>query len=486
MPDNGLVNAKVRAYMEALSPTARSMLVRTIQSAESRGDDAIPTSVLIAAIERMAADGSLPPPPPLEARPAGLGGAVPPPRSTVAVPWRDRLELLVLQPLMPIVADIVPAQKQPGRVARASVAAIWTWMRRDVAREAFVDAFTHEPAAGEDAGAIATRLRREVTGTVLRLLRQAELDPKGLQKLASHLGGEPVARDLRDVLYVLQRDTQFAALAAQLPKTITSADVGDATPVVQTTRAAIDQVQLDGNFVGSVLLSRTATPWILAPLAVRLAGSNDPRVVHGSRYARLIDVALSESERLVAIARLRLADRRERDRVGPLLREFHELLRNVQIATEIDAVPAWFKRMGLARRDMSELIGKEIENAAGLVRRALRVESLAGEFGSGFDADACADAEFAVRMLVEARQASENLALNDLQNRIRRQVEQTLEVVTAKLMADLRSNQTLDRRSLGEAVDAAIRMSAQLFGEDYAAVLRKGRDAAMPRGRGGG
>jgi hypothetical protein len=54
-------------------------------------------------------------------------------------------------------------------------------------------------------------------------------------------------------------------------------------------------------------------------------------------------------------------------------------------------------------------------------------------------------------------------------------------VVSEKLMVDLKSGQALDRRVVTEAVDAAIRLSAMVFGEDYANAMRKSRDNWLQR-----
>jgi hypothetical protein len=133
---------------------------------------------------------------------------------------------------------------------------------------------------------------------------------------------------------------------------------------------------------------------------------------------------------------------------------------------------------------MSELVGRYVEAAPGLIRRSLRVESLAGSFGGRFDADTYEDAEFAIRLYLEARSAAESLALNELLTRTRKDVERTLELLTSKLFADLKSNNVFDRKTLLEGVDAAIRLCRLVFGDEYAAVLKKNRDLSAPKSAG--
>lgn len=493
MSQHTAMSAKVKAYMESLSPAARSLVQRAIQNAGSRGEDAATAEAILAAMGVQLAEPPRRHVPGFGRGPAQAGQSVPargpspdrrPAGSDAAqAPWRVRLEQAVLAPVMPLAIDVHLPVKQSGRIARPAIDAIWTWIARDVAHAEVEAAAAHPADPAADPGPAARALRHAVLPLVLERLRQSETDPKAWQRLNAHLGGETVSRELRDVIYVLQRDTQFAALAAQLPPAI-AGTVAESPQLVATIRNAVEQAHVDAGFVGAVLLPRLSGAWLLAPLALRLAGSHDPRLVFNSRYARLIDIALSEAERIVALAQARVPDRRERMRAGQLLRDFHDLLRNMQFAFEIETVPTWFKRIGAARRDLSDLAGKEIEQAPGLIRRALRVESLSGAFGGGFDPDTLDDAEFAVRLLLDARIASDNLALNDLLGRTRRQVEQTLEVVQARLMTEWKSNRSIDRDSLAGAVDGVIRLCGLVFGEDYAAVLRKGRDSASkPGGR---
>jgi hypothetical protein len=128
---------------------------------------------------------------------------------------------------------------------------------------------------------------------------------------------------------------------------------------------------------------------------------------------------------------------------------------------------------------MSDEIARQIDPVVGLIRRALRLEGATSGFAGRFDAESAEDAEFAIRLTLEARNALDSLALNELITKLRRPIEQTLEVVTAKLMADLKAGANTDRTDLVQAVDAAIRMSGFVFGDDYAGLIRKSRDSIL-------
>ena len=461
MPEAGLITSKVRAYMESLSPTARAMLVRSLRASHVDGD--LPNDIILAAVEGLdVVDPSEPAEP--ARRPAGK-------------PWSARLEAAFFAPLTPFLCDETPPIHTTGRIAASSVPAIWTWIRRDVASEDYERAIAADPYDTEaDAAPIARRFRREVVARVVDILRDAGAEPKTRQKLVGQLGGDPVYRDLVDAAYVLQNEAAFANLFGQLPSTVTAFDVADHSRLVDVVRASLDQVQMTTDWIGAAVLTRTANPVVLASLAVRLAGSTDPRLVAASRYGALVEVVVAQLERLAWLAQSRGNDTQSRTRFLADLRAYHDVARNLGTLLPIEVVPAWMRRIGAAKVTLSDAVSRWIEPAPGLVRRSLRVETTGGEYVGRWDAASYEEAEFAVRLSIEARLAAESLAVNELVGRTRKQIEQTLEVVSAKLMADLKSSQALDKRTLIEAVDAAIRLSALVFGEDYAAVLRKSRD----------
>ncbi len=463
MPDAGLLTSKVRAYMESLSPTARSMLIRSLRASHAEGD--IPNEIIMAAIEGLDVGGTA----------AAATSPVVGPRPSE--PWSARLEAVFFAPVAPFVVEEVAPSHATGRIASSSLPVIWTWMRRDVAPEEWERAVAADPFDGTaDATPIGRRLRREVVARVVRVLRDAGADPKVRQKLAGQLGGEGVYRDLVDVTYVLENEAAFANLFGQLPSSVTVFDLTEPSRLLDVVRASLDQVQMSAEWVGACVLTRTANPVVVATMAARLAASTDPRVVAAGRYGVFVEVVIARLECLAGIARNSGDDTKARSRLVAGLRAYHDLSRSLSLLMPVEAVPAWMRRIGAAKVLMSDEIARRIEPAPGLVRRALRVEVSNGEYVGRFDQANFDDAEFAVRLSIEARLAVESLAVNELVGRTRKMVEQTLEVVSAKLMADLKSSQALDKRPLIEAVDAAIRLSALVFGEDYAAVLRKSRD----------
>ncbi len=467
MPEAGLLTSKVRAYMEQLSPAARAMLVRSLRSAPSDGD--VPSDLILAAVEGLEiADET--------ALVAGTHHVA------QGEPWSDRLERAFLTPLAPFLCDDDAGTAFTGRIPRAHVSVLWTWIRRDVASDAWERALAADPLdADADAAPIARKFRREAVPKIVEVLRDTASDPKPRQKLTGHLGGENVYRTLLDVSYVLQNESAFANVFGQLPTNVTSFDVAEPSRIAEIVRASIEQVQMTPEWIAAAILTRTNNPVVVAQLACRLAGTTDARLVASSRFSPLVDIVIARLELHAALAGARGSDPTSRNRFLADLCGYHELAKTFELVFPVESVSAWFRRLGAARGTMSEAVSRRIETAPGLVRRALRVETSVDGYAGRFDLDAYEDAEFAVRAAIEARLAADTLAVNELVVRTRKQLEQTLEVVSGKLMNDLKTSQVRDRSQLVDAVDGAIRLCALVFGEDYAAVMRKSRDNALQR-----
>ena len=461
MPEPGLLTSKVRSYMESLSPTARAMLIRTLR-ASGRND--LPSEIILKAVEGLEL-GEEP-----AARPVADG-----------IPWSDRLEQAFFEPARPFFVDEDPVGPTLGRMSKRRLPAIWNWIRRDLAGAAWERALAADPLDPQaDASPIARKFRREAVGMLVDTMRRVGDDPKARQKLAGHLGGEASFRCTSDLAYVLSNEAAFANLFGQLPHSVTAFDVTEPSRVVDVVRTTIEQGLPSIDWIAAALIARTANPAILALLACRLSASTDPRVVATGRFAPLVDAVIGRIEQHAAEAAARGSDPAAREAFLADLRAYHEVTRNFELALPVESVSAWFRRLGAARGAMSDVVAKQLEAAPGLVRRALRVDAHGGWAGR-FDEAGFADAEFAVRVTMEARLAVDSLAVNDLTQRARKQVENTLELVSARLMNELKSPTVHDRDVVLAAVDGAIRLCALVFGEDYAALMRKSRDLGVQK-----
>jgi hypothetical protein len=103
-------NEKLRQYLRELKPEARALLAAELEKAQLRGENPPGASMIL---EELRADARENPRRPMPQR---LGN-----------PQR-----LFFQPLEPFLVDDSPERKHRGRISRACLDPIWSWISRDL------------------------------------------------------------------------------------------------------------------------------------------------------------------------------------------------------------------------------------------------------------------------------------------------------------------------------------------------------------------
>lgn len=466
MPDPTLLNTTMRSYMETMSPAARMMLMRATRNVQERGEATPALQAMMTAA--LAIDGAVE-----IAAPMPAEVSVP----TPSLPWADRLQAAFFAPLAPFVVDLTYAAKIPGRIQRKSLEGIWVLITRDIfAGDADALAAPAGAEATTDVAHFAKKLRRSLIPKLEGLLNAGDLDSKPLRRLAAQLGSEMALLDLFDVVYIFKNEAALLNLTGQLPDVVSPLDLADKSPVTDLVKTAVETLQLDPAFVAVPIIRRSAIAAPVALMALPLCNVSEAKLVVGSRYAGIVDAVLAEVQMWVNRFAVHRSVRAERANALVDLREYHELVRQIEVGIQPTQVAAWHRRLGSCCREMSDLIARDLEQLPGLIRRASRIDAANGRFLGHFDEMSAEDAEFGARLFAETRDVLESLALNELITRLRRQIEQTTESVTARLLAELKAADGSDQSDLIKATDAAIRISAAVFGEDYAVHLRRSRE----------
>jgi hypothetical protein len=504
---------KVRAYLMALPDGARGTLLGALERSgdQAKADPAIAllleasrglmplvpkTEPTVEPPAAVVAEAPKPAPPKPEARrpepakPAAAGRpAVPLVPATSEdghrldgasfAMWPDRLRTAAFQPLEPYLIDIDLPERRAARIHRRLLLPLWTWLIRDAIPEEMNRALSMGAAdPGRDVAGVAIHLRADIVKGVRSVLSGLDRQGKGTQRLAAQLGGDDPISDLGDLMHILENKQVYDAAFQRFPKTVTMYDANETGPVADALRACVADSKINLAFLGTGLLKRLTSPTVLVALVLRMTGTDDARLIAQSPLSPFLDVFFVELDILVETLRAAAKLPNAADRFVEGLRAYHECVRYITIALDIDAVPTFAKRLSASRRAISELVAAEIETAPGHMRRALRVGA---DRGGRFDSAAAEDAERSLRILVAARNAMDSLALNELITRTRKTVEQSIEVLTNRVMDELKTARAEDREAALAAADAAIRFAAILFGEDYAAVLKKNRDMLVQK-----
>ncbi|WP_186389965.1 hypothetical protein [Stappia sp. TSB10P1A] len=458
MPDRHYLTAKIRSYLQALSPRAIHTLLRGLEGARARGsDDPHLDLILDACLSAVRRDTGI-----------VLDAA---PRES----WLQRLFFAPVEDML--VGETLPA-KERGRIARASLPLIWTWISRDVAPDRVAQAVERcrrletEP---DEVIELAVSLRRNVLLPMEKALAEARADDRVHQKTSMLLGGERALRDAEDLVAAFREGGWLEALRESLPERLTEWDFKPGSPALIRIKAVTDRHPDERALVASVVLNRVEAPESMLSLAAALAGSTSIRKIAESRYAVFAEMALSEVERQAGIACGDCSNLKLSSAIDAYTRIVKVLDRQFDLTEK----PAWHKRVAETRRILSNLIARDLELATGNIRRLLVVPTLDADGEPQIDGALLDGAHRGVMLVGKMRDAAENLAVNEITARTRQALDQSLEIKTRALLSALAEAGETTRKAHLVAVDIAIELCEAFYGKDYADQLRRSRKAAL-------
>lgn len=270
---------RLRAYLLALTPQARRRLRDGLERGLVRGQ-AFAAEATLAELRRLADDAE------------GAAAQV------------------FFGPLAPFLIDDDAARHHPGRVARASLPALWAFVRHDLVPDetaAFIATVTE--ALEANASSQAERLTRDFQDRVAAVMRAvfADDDELARRRLLLRIGTPRAAEEAAALRWSLRGRDMLAALAARLPVTI------DDLPHerVAAVRTMIEDAARPREvFVHALLtvMRRLAAPWQIVRLAAQAAGSNAAARIAATPYGIAIDILLVDIERQIGILSAALAD----------------------------------------------------------------------------------------------------------------------------------------------------------------------------------
>jgi hypothetical protein len=190
-----------------------------------------------------------------------------------------------------------------------------------------------------------------------------------------------------------------------------------------------------------------------------------------SRYGVAITIILAETDRVVGELKAELRSGRGLA-VGALLKSIHDSVRGLRGEIDLSADSPWARQLAAACRDTSNLLRGEIESMPGRAQRLLCPRALQDIApGSSVDRGDAADVEAQINFVNTCRQYADELAIGDVTHRAWSELEACLRDVAEPLAAALRNAGDSDRSFRQSQFEAAVRYSAVVFGQDYAANL---------------
>ncbi len=385
---------------------------------------------------------------------------------------------LFFKPFEPFLVDDQADHQHPGRIARASLESLWTWVRRDllpddakIVSDEIGDALLadDEPKAEH----IIRSFQDRACGAITAIVEAAASDEKIRQRMLAQIGTPRSSEDAETLRCVLKGRDGLSMLTARLP--IRIADLADGR--IDECMALIESTSArDGDlFLYALLMvmSRLSAPWQLIRIGLKAAGTRIAARVAQTRYCIAVTIVLAELERMVGELRNDLRNGRG-VAVGALLKTIHDAVRGLRSEIDLPVDSTWGRALATQQTQISELLKSEIESVPVRVAQLLRARpSTEIPAHSVLDADDVAKVEALVEFVGSCRHFASEFAIGEMTQRIFSELQQYLDSITPALLDGLRHAGSADRSFRQSQVDAAVRIRAKVFGRDYASLPPK-------------
>jgi len=464
MSDGGSSVERLRDYLRQLSPQARSMLIGELERAFLRGD-AVPGGNLVLQEVRNAIR---------EARDHA-------PRIGYAARQFFR-------PVEPFLVNDIVGPSHRGRMSRDALDPVWDWICRDLLpaeARAFSNDISRSLAAQDEAASerLAQAFQDRFVTRFEELLSAIEGDERRLRRVVAQMGTPRGLDDVRAMVAVFRIRDVLALVGKQLPALVRNLADDELHHVKSLLDAAMPRRSDASVYLLILTMGRLAAPWQLVRLAVKAANSDDPLRIMATAYADTVPLVLGEIERHVGQLRRELKKVRTVAIVS-LLKWLHDAVRGVRSELDLPIENAFGRQLAAVRADIADMLKTEIETMPGHVRRLLRLRG-AAEIAPGSVLPQGDIDETAVQIeIVDACRAfAGELAINEMTLRAWGELEHYLDNQVNGLVDGLRAAREAEEPFRQSQVEAAARFSALVFGDDYAAVLRKAAEVAVSNGR---
>jgi len=449
---------KLRQYLLELKPQARALLASELERALLRGEAPPGTAVILEHLRKtMRQEG----------------------RKLPRIGNGQRLFFAAVEPFL---VDDVPERKHLGRIARASLDPIWTWICRDLMlREArtYTDHVQLLLAANEKNGAdqVARAFQDLVEQRLRECLASIKRDEKESKRIAGQIGTPHALEEMRELAAILRARDALGVIGSRLPASISNLAGEQLQNVWALLDSPIGRHRDVFLYALLVVMSRLGAPWQLIRLAIHAAVSDAADHIAATPCAIAVDVVLGDLDRIVTNLReaMKTADS---DEAGRLLKDFHDAARALH--SEIDLPPdsAWGKQLANARADAADLLEREMRDLPAQVRRLLRPRN--GREGiAPLDSIDVDDVDTRLALVAACRNYADELAVSEVTRRVHSELQSYFDNGTQVLLERLRVSPPAELALRQSQVDAAIRFCAKLFGAEYAGLLARAADIAV-------
>lgn len=459
MDERTAVADKAESFLRGLTPRARGMLVRRLESSGAAPDAAEARRRLILEAAHAVADSRR---------------AVQRPGAPGVPPDMRRLVFAAFEPYV-----IEERLSFPGRgfITAATLSHLWSYAATELLPAEFAiwnDPATAPALPNEAVGRqVAARLEASLFEALARHVEAIADEPKLQQRFMSRLGGELARGEVDDMLAVRDRLADLPTLSAATVHLIGAGPIDMA--LLEQIAAYLARYPETAGWVAGGVFRRLAAVAPLVTFAKMLAGSDTARRVRATpAAAAFVDLGFTVADR--AASRFLTICRGSRNPADATreIGAFRTTLNELSAGLDVENDGWWQQRAVAIKRRFSEVLFAEFDKLLPAMRRAFRVQ----EAPYPGPADG-AEAVFLAAIFAAAGRARDTLAVNGLIGRLTPLVDQAVELYALDLPMKLRSLDDEAKTVALSAVDHLIKAAGFLYGDDYAAHLRRSKEQQL-------
>jgi len=449
---------RLREYLAQLPPQSQALLMREFERSLERGEDVTVANFVLGQLRQIVRNDD----------------------QQVTARSEDPARVL-FRPLEPFLVEHNGAVR-PGQIRRSSLPSIWQWLGRDGAAEAVREfEATLAGLRGGGTSAELAQAARKMQTAVGEAIHAATVVTPGVdnQRHLVRIGSPAVIEDLRSVGAVLGNRDALDALSGKLPSSIGSFGDSQVNSVMSTLNVPSLQTPQVLPFTLSLVMSRLSSTWQIIRLAVRIASSDDEIKVAATPYGVAVTMALHDLSHQVSELRSRIK-RGEFQNFGERLKVVHDGMRGVRTELDLRNDSVWGRQVAAIRVDVSNSLASEIESVPGRVRRLLRQRPDKDITATmKVDPGEVDEVLALIGFVAVCRTYASELAINEVTLRTFSDLQQYTEKSTESLVQSLRGGDAKVKAFRQMQMNAAIRFCETLFGQDYAATMRRAAENAM-------
>ncbi len=374
-----------------------------------------------------------------------------------------------------------------GRISRASVMRVWSWLEQDLMPDTLPDLkarIAEHTLKNDDVAlnAAVSVMHASTAAAIQAALNEARQDAARRKQVEKRLGGETGFEDACEIADVLSVAPVMLELQAALPKQIVDFDEGMVAALKELYERVEETSPSNALYLAFAVTGRLSEPSQILRFVRKVAHQRDDKVISRCELAIFGEQLLSDMEKIARRCEALRPGHADLDELLEDVRRFAHLSKGFTAEIDLHRNGEWGQRLLSARGRLSAAISQEMSRFETELVRALPFHQF-GQYGRGGpmrpDLGKAPDRSRLDRVAACLRFVSgvtpicEPLGAQSHCRSIRQQIETYLASYEDRLLEELRVSQGTSRANAGDFLEAAARLHETLGEDRQAEVLRR-------------